>query len=130
MKNILITGATSGIGKQIAATLSKDNDVFISGRRKLDKVNYYACDLIDMFSIENGAYPYMTTVNGLGEEVELEYPNGMISWLTSHTSDYDGTPIAGTGNITSDMKTDNIIAADGILGFFRLLFNAISDLIS
>ena len=84
----------------------------------------------DMFSIENGAYPYMSTVNGLGEEVTLTYPNGMISWLSSHTSDYDGTPIAGTGNITSDMKTDNIIAADGILGFFRLLFNAISDLIS
>ena len=52
MKNILITGATSGIGKQIAAILSKDNDVFISGRRKLDKVNYYACDLVDMFEIE------------------------------------------------------------------------------
>lgn len=84
----------------------------------------------DMFSIENGDYPYMSTVNGLGEEVTLTYPDGMISWLSSHTSDYDGTPIAGTGNITSDMKTDNIIAADGILGFFRLLFNAISDLIS
>jgi short-subunit dehydrogenase len=52
MKNILITGATSGIGAQIVKSLSKDNDVFMSGRRKLDKVNYYACDLVDMFEIE------------------------------------------------------------------------------
>ena len=52
MKNILITGATSGIGAQIAKTLSKNNDVFLSGRRKLEKVNYYACDLVDMFEIE------------------------------------------------------------------------------
>ena len=53
MKNILITGASSGIGKEIANVLSVNNDVFICGRRELDKVNYYACDLIDMFSIEN-----------------------------------------------------------------------------
>jgi NAD(P)-dependent dehydrogenase (short-subunit alcohol dehydrogenase family) len=53
MKNILITGASSGIGKEIANVLSVNNDVFMCGRRELDKVNYYACDLIDMFSIEN-----------------------------------------------------------------------------
>ncbi len=52
MKNILITGATSGIGKEIASLLSKDNDIFLTGRRKLDKVNYYPCDLVDMFEIE------------------------------------------------------------------------------
>ena len=52
MRNILITGATSGIGDKIAQVLSKNNDVFMSGRRKLDKVNYYACDLVDMFEIE------------------------------------------------------------------------------
>ena len=52
MKNILITGATSGIGAKIAQVLSKNHDVFMSGRRKIDKVNYYPCDLIDMFEIE------------------------------------------------------------------------------
>jgi NAD(P)-dependent dehydrogenase (short-subunit alcohol dehydrogenase family) len=53
MKNILITGASTGIGKEIANVLSANNDIFMCGRRELDKVNYYSCDLIDMFSIEN-----------------------------------------------------------------------------
>lgn len=79
----------------------------------------------DLFSAENGAYPHMTTVNGLGEEITLSYPDGMISWLTSHTSDYDGTPIEGTGNITEEDSTDNILDFDGIFGFLKLLFNAI-----
>lgn len=79
----------------------------------------------DLFSAENGAYPYMTTVNGLGETVTLTYPNGMISWLTSHTSDYDGTPIEGTGNISPEDPTDNLLDFDGIFGFIKLLFGAL-----
>ena len=79
----------------------------------------------DMFSAENGAYPYMSTVNGKGEAVELSYPDGMISWLCSHTSDYDGTPIEGTGNITADHSTENMIDVNGIFDFFRLLFTAL-----
>ncbi len=82
----------------------------------------------DMFSLENGDYPNMTTVNGLGEEVTLTYPDGMISWLSSHTSEYDGNPIEGTGNITPDAETDNIFAFDGIGEFFELLFRAIAGL--
>ncbi|MBE6820234.1 MAG: hypothetical protein E7516_04210 [Ruminococcaceae bacterium] len=83
----------------------------------------------DMFTDANGDYHNMSTVNGLGEEVKLSYPDGMICWLTSHTSDYDGTPIAGTGNLTPEHSTDNIIHCDGVLGFFELLFNAIKMII-
>ena len=79
----------------------------------------------DMFTDLNGDYHNMTTINGLGEEVNLEYPDGMISWLTSHTSDYDGTPTKGTGNITSEHSTDNVIYCNGVLGFFELLFNGL-----
>jgi predicted peptidase len=79
----------------------------------------------DLFSIENGDYPYMSTVNGLGEEVTLEYPNGMISWLTSHTSDYDGSASDGMGNLNGETQTDGLIYCDGIVGFFDLLFDAI-----
>ena len=45
MKNILITGATSGIGFAIASVLEKKHNLFLSGRRELDKKNYFACDL-------------------------------------------------------------------------------------
>ena len=83
----------------------------------------------DLFSAENGAYPYMSTVNGVGETVTLTYPDGMISWLTSHTSDFDGTPCEGTGNIKPDSNTDSLIAVNGIFDFFRLLINALLQVI-
>lgn len=79
----------------------------------------------DLFSAENGDYPYLSTVNGNGEEVKLEFPNGMISWLTSHTSDYDGTPIEGKGNIKDGDNTENLIDVNGIFDFFKLLFRAL-----
>ncbi len=52
----------------------------------------------DMFSADNGKYPYMSTVDGLGNKVTLAFPNGMISWLSSFTSDYDGAPATDKGN--------------------------------
>ncbi len=82
----------------------------------------------DLFTTENGPYHNMTTKNALGEEVVLTYPDGMISWLTSHTSDYDGTVIEGMGNITNDMSTDNMSAKLTIVEFFKIIFNAIISL--
>ena len=79
----------------------------------------------DMFSVENGDYPNMSTVNGLGEEVKLEYPDGMISWLSQFTSDYDGTPIEGMGNLEGGKNTDGMVYFESIGDFFKVLFNAI-----
>ena len=81
-----------------------------------------------MFSAENGAYPNMTIVNGVGETVVLEYPDGMISWLCSHTSDYDGTPSQGMGNLEGVIVTDNPAAMD--IGLFGLIKGIINTLIS
>ncbi len=80
----------------------------------------------DMFSIENGAYPYMKTVNGLGEEVELTYPDGMISWLSQFTSDYDGTPVEGSGNLTDGVNSGNMVLFDSLCDFFKAIFVGIS----
>ena len=79
----------------------------------------------DMFTTENGDYHNMTTVNGVGESVTLTYPDGMISWLSQFTSDYDGTPCEGKGNLEGKRNTDGILYFDGIIDFFKTLANAI-----
>lgn len=84
----------------------------------------------DMFSADGGAYPYMTTVNGKGEAVELTYPDGMISWLCSHTSDYNGEASTGKGNLENIGGVDSMVGTTGFIDFFRTLFNAIKDVFS
>lgn len=84
----------------------------------------------DMFSNENGAYPYMTTVNGKGETVELKYPDGMISWLTSQTSDYNGEPSTGMGNLETLNNSDGLMSEDvGILDIIKGIFQTLISMI-
>ena len=52
----------------------------------------------DMFSSDNGKYPFMKTVDGNGNKVTLTFPDGMISWLSSYASDYDGSIATDSGN--------------------------------
>ncbi len=80
----------------------------------------------DMFSLDGGDYPYMSIVNGLGEEIKLTYPDGMISWLTQYTSDYDGAPSVGSGNITPENDSSSMIYFDSIVDFFNALFAGIA----
>lgn len=75
----------------------------------------------DLFSIENGDYPYMTTVDGEGMPVTLEYPDGMISWLSAHTSDYDGSPCEGKGNLEGVENAGNMFSPENVRYFFRNL---------
>ncbi len=51
-KNILITGASSGIGLEISKILEKNYNLFLTGRRKLNKKNYFSCDLSNIEDIE------------------------------------------------------------------------------
>jgi predicted peptidase len=53
----------------------------------------------DMFSSDNGKYPFMKTVNGMGDEVTLTYPDGMISWLSGYKSNFDGSVATDSGNL-------------------------------
>lgn len=44
-KNVLITGASSGIGLSIAHELDRDYNLFLSGRRASLSKNYFSCDI-------------------------------------------------------------------------------------
>lgn len=52
----------------------------------------------DMFTEDDGKYPFMTTVDGNGKEIELEYPKGMINWLSSQKSKFNGKAAKNNGN--------------------------------
>ncbi len=76
----------------------------------------------DMFSKKNGDYPMLKTQNGLGEKVELTYPEGMISWLSGFKSDFDGEKAADSGN-ADVLKTDGRAKGFKAVGeYFRNLF--------
>ncbi len=84
----------------------------------------------DMFSSDGGDYPRMETVNGKGEEVILTYPEGMISWLSAHTSDYNGEQSEGKGNLENVADTDNMMAELNIIEFFRAIINTLLAILS
>ncbi len=70
----------------------------------------------DMFSSDNGQYPYMKTVDGLGNKVTLTYPDGMISWLSGFSSNYDGAVATNNGNDEAHQSGEGVMGT--ILSFF------------
>ncbi len=83
----------------------------------------------DMFSDKNGDYPLMRTVDGNGDRVTFTYPEGMISWLCSFTSNYDGSVAADEGNSEArggnGMKTGLALIGEFIKNFFEYIFSCI-----
>ena len=77
----------------MSKTVYPDGSAAPSGHHAWFAVNY------DMFSSTDGNYPQMETVDGKGNIIALTYPDGMISWLSSKTSDYDGIPASDRGNL-------------------------------
>ena len=94
---------------------------------KLTSSNHHAWYAVanDMFSSENGAYPKMKTVDGNGEKVELTYPDGMISWLSAFSSDYDGAPATDGGNSQAREEYETKISFDMLSLLLRNLVNYI-----
>lgn len=74
----------------------------------------------DMFNTENGNYPYMSTIDGNGETVQLSYPYGMISWLMQHSSEYN--PDTDNNEYKTQINIFNIIKAP-FMAIYILLRN-------
>ncbi|HFU3845015.1 TPA: SDR family NAD(P)-dependent oxidoreductase [Streptococcus suis] len=63
MRNCMITGATSGIGKAIAYAFAKNGDnVIITGRRN-DKLNEIKCDIEKNYDVQVYVYSFDVTQN-------------------------------------------------------------------
>ena len=67
------------------------------GRKAMSNHHVWFAASNDLFTYDEGKYPNMVTTNALNEEITLESPNGLISWLCEHTSDYAGEEIESTG---------------------------------
>lgn len=81
----------------------------------------------DMFSSVNGEYPYMNTVNGNGESVSLEFPNGMISWLSEFSSEYEVNSNVSNTDYEISLNLFSIIFAP-IMRVYFLVRNLIRPL--
>lgn len=84
----------------------------------------------DMFSSQDGDYPYMSTTDGLGHEVSLAYPNGMIAYLSAFSSDYDGTPTTGTGNLVVEGSTHKTPTLDDLEKLITVVLTMVQQILS
>ncbi len=103
-------------------TLYPDGSSTSSGHHAWYAVTY------DMFSADNGDYPSMTTVDGNGDAVTLTYPDGMISWLSQFTSDFDGAKGEGTGNLDVEDAAP-LFSFDTIINALKSILNMFMNLI-
>ncbi len=53
----------------------------------------------DLHMLDGSTYPNATTVDGNGNVVNLDSPNGLIYWMNGVSSDFDGTPSQDDVNI-------------------------------
>lgn len=107
----------------LAVTLYSNGVPTSSGHHSWFSVNN------DMFSSNCGDYPLMKTQNGLGENVELTYPDGIISWMSGFRSEYNGEKAVDSGN-SEVLKTDGRVKGfEAIKEFFRNFLRYITSLI-
>ena len=68
----------------------------------------------DLHTLKGGIYPNATTIDGNGNVITLKSPNGIISWLNTLSSSFNGVSEGGTGNTT-------VTPLNGVLSIFRNL---------
>jgi len=75
----------------------------------------------DMFTYDEGKYPNAVTTDATGKEIELISPDGVVSWLCAHTSDYSGGETQMNGTLAENPEGDYIKPV------LKALFPLVSD---
>lgn len=70
---------------------------FPDGTKTISNHHAWYAVTYDMFTYSGDKYYNMNTVSADGTAMELTYPDGMISWLGSHTSSYAGEALTPSG---------------------------------
>jgi len=58
----------------------------------------------DLHTLDEGDYPNMTTVNGVGMTVNLSSPKGLIKWISAIHSDFDGNADSSSSSVNPVSK--------------------------
>lgn len=91
-----------------------------SGKGSSDNHHLAKVVTFDMHMTDGSKYYDSKTIDGNGNTLELTSPNGMIYWMNSVSSSYEGNVTDGSGNINVSIFT-NIF--DGIRNFFLKIVN-------
>ena len=94
----------------------------------------------DLFTYDEGKYPNAVTTDAYGNEIELESPDGLVSWLCGHKSDYSGEKLSPNGTLSGNpdkgydgtkrmLKAVLPIVFDAMGSLFKGIFAKIKDLI-
>lgn len=75
---------------------------------------------LDLHMKDGSKYYDSETENGVGEVLELKSPDGLIYWMNSVTSSYEGETGDGSGNINVSILTN---VFDAIRNFFLKIVN-------
>lgn len=89
----------------------------------------------DLFMYDGSDYVNMVTTDANGDSVQLKYPNGLIKWLCSHRSSYNGKALESTGlceknrestgmMVLNILKTIPLMFADTVKSLFNRIFSA------
>jgi len=115
LNNVLLTGASSGIGEKIADILKNKYNLFLSGRRELNLENYFACPLEDYESCKklyekakeyfNGDIDVL--INCAGQYIYCEIEKMKLNEIESMININFKVPYYLSMLVVADMKKNN-----------------------
>ena len=80
-----------------------------NGSRSSDNHHLAGVITYDLHTLNNGLYPEMSTEDGYGRTVDLTAPNGLIRWISTVHSDFNGNAQSGGSAVNPVKRVIEII---------------------